>query len=105
MTLQNERQRMARELHDTLVQGVAGYILQLEAIKAHLAAQRIERAAAIVEQAILRARTTLAESRAAILTTCVLYLTTSAALSSKRWVSFKQSTGISCELEMAVNAN
>jgi signal transduction histidine kinase len=31
-----ERQRMARELHDTLAQGVAGLILQLEATDAQL---------------------------------------------------------------------
>ena len=56
LTLQAERQRMARELHDTLAQGVAGLVLQLEAVKAHLAAGRDERAAAIVEQALGRAR-------------------------------------------------
>ena len=49
LTLQTERQRMARELHDTLAQGVAGLVLQLEAVKAHLAAGRNERAAAIVD--------------------------------------------------------
>jgi NarL family two-component system sensor histidine kinase YdfH len=72
LTLQNERQRMARELHDTLAQGVAGLVLQLEAVKAHLRSNRTERAAAIVEQSITRARSTLAESRAAIddLTCC-----------------------------------
>ena len=31
-----ERNRMARELHDTLAQGVAGLVLQLEAVKHHL---------------------------------------------------------------------
>ena len=66
LTLQNERQRMARELHDTLAQGVAGLVLQLEAVKAHLGANRTERAAAIVDQSLSRARSTLAESRAAI---------------------------------------
>ena len=104
LTLQNERQRMARELHDTLVQGVAGYILQLEAIKAHLAAQRTERAAAIVEQAILRARTTLAESRAAIDDLRSLPEDIISTIQQKV-ESFKQSTGIPCELEMAVNVN
>jgi len=33
LTLAAERQRMARELHDTLAQGPAGLILQLEAVK------------------------------------------------------------------------
>jgi NarL family two-component system sensor histidine kinase YdfH len=66
LTLANERQRMARELHDTLAQGLAGLILQLEAADSHLAGGRPERAQAIVQQAMTRARATLAESRRAI---------------------------------------
>lgn len=66
LTRQSERQRMARELHDTLAQGVAGLVLQLEAAKAHLEAERPERAATIVDKALDRARSTLASSRAAI---------------------------------------
>jgi NarL family two-component system sensor histidine kinase YdfH len=66
LTLTNERQRMARELHDTLAQGLAGLILQLEAADSHLDSQRPDRAQAIVQQAMTRARATLAESRRAI---------------------------------------
>jgi len=66
LTLAAERQRMARELHDTLAQGVAGLILQLEAVDSHLAAGRAERAQGIVQQAMGRARATLAEARQAI---------------------------------------
>ncbi len=66
LTLAAERQRMARELHDTLAQGVAGLVLQLEAVKAHQDAGRPARAEAIVVQALARARSTLADSRAAI---------------------------------------
>jgi two-component system, NarL family, sensor histidine kinase YdfH len=36
LTIAAERQRMARELHDTLSQGLGGLILQLEAADAHL---------------------------------------------------------------------
>ena len=57
---------MARELHDTLAQGVAGLILQLEAVDSHLVAGRSERAQEIVQQAMARARGTLAEARKAI---------------------------------------
>ena len=66
LTLAGERQRMARELHDTLAQGVAGLVLQLEAVTAHLDKGRSERAQVIVEQSMKRARTTLADARAAI---------------------------------------
>ena len=66
LTIAEERQRMARELHDTLSQGLAGLILQLEAVDAHLAGSRPERARSILEQSMQTARATLAEARAAI---------------------------------------
>jgi NarL family two-component system sensor histidine kinase YdfH len=101
LTLQNERQRMARELHDTLAQGLSGLVLQLEAVKAHLAARRLDRAASIVEQALARARGTLAESRAAIddLRTVSADLAEAVRENVKR---FTQATGIPCELELSV---
>ncbi|MBL8050757.1 MAG: sensor histidine kinase, partial [Anaerolineales bacterium] len=104
LTLQNERQRMARELHDTLAQGVAGLVLQLEAVKAHLSADRKERASSIVEQALLRARATLSESRAAIddLRSAPTNLSESIQEKVKR---FTQATGIPCETEISINEN
>jgi len=66
LTLAAERQRMARELHDTLAQGVAGLILQLEAVDAHLDNGDSQRAQTIVQQAMVRARGTLADARRAI---------------------------------------
>jgi len=66
LTLQAERERMARELHDTLAQGVAGLILQLEAIKAHQHQDDHGQAEQVLLQALDRARNTLSESRAAI---------------------------------------
>ncbi|MCB0102456.1 MAG: sensor histidine kinase, partial [Anaerolineales bacterium] len=104
LTLQNERQRMARELHDTLAQGVAGLVLQLEAIKAHLGANRTERATAIVEQSITRARSTLAESRAAIDNLRAVPVNVADAV-REQVEHFKQSTGVACDLDISVTEN
>ncbi len=66
LTIANERQRMARELHDTLSQGLTGIILQLEAVEAHLYNDRVEKARTIVSNAMAQARSTLADARNAI---------------------------------------
>jgi NarL family two-component system sensor histidine kinase YdfH len=66
LTLETERQRMARELHDTLAQGLAGVILQLEALEAHLDKGHLDDAVVITDQAKTRARATLADARRAI---------------------------------------
>jgi len=66
LTIAEERQRMARELHDTLSQGLAGLILQLEAVDAHLSNSRPERARSILKQSMQTARETLADARQAI---------------------------------------
>ena len=66
LTIANERQRIARELHDTLSQGLAGLILQLEAADAHLSNDRNERARDIITNAMAQARLTLANARGAI---------------------------------------
>lgn len=104
LTLQNERQRMARELHDTLAQGVAGLVLQLEAVKAHLASNRTDRAATIVEQAIARARSTLAESRAVIGNLRDSSVNVAEAV-RQQVEQFKRSTSVACELELSVTDN
>ncbi|MGW9529935.1 sensor histidine kinase, partial [Paenibacillus terrae] len=66
LTLANERQRMARDLHDTLAQGLAGLIMQLEAIDAHMIKGSSQRAHEIVQQSMSQARKALADSRRAI---------------------------------------
>jgi NarL family two-component system sensor histidine kinase YdfH len=66
LTLDRERQRMAQELHDTLAQGLAGLILQLEAADSHLEEGNGAKAQETVQRAMARARSTLHEARRAI---------------------------------------
>jgi NarL family two-component system sensor histidine kinase YdfH len=102
LALQNERQRMARELHDTLAQGVAGLVLQLEAVKTHLKLGRAERAFAIVEQSLASARSTLSESRAAIDDLRAVLPTDLSEAMRERVDRFTQATSIPCELEISM---
>ena len=103
LTLATERQRMARELHDTLAQGLAGLILQLEAADSHLASGRPERAHAILQQAMARARTTLADARHAIdnLRQSAAVPKDFAEAVQAEVNRFASATGIPCELEIA----
>jgi two-component system, NarL family, sensor histidine kinase YdfH len=66
LTLLTERQRMARELHDTLVQGIAGMIMQLEVTSAQMDRQNYLQAQEVLSQALSCARTTLLDARHAI---------------------------------------
>ena len=66
LTITAERERVARELHDTLSQGLAGLTLQLEAADAHLAHQRPEKAREIIAQAMQKAREALSDARRVI---------------------------------------
>ena len=61
-----ERNRMARELHDTLAQGVAGLVLQLEAVKHHLNEGEVSESQLIVAEASTQARDALRKAREAI---------------------------------------
>ena len=104
LTLSAERQRMARELHDTLAQGVAGLILQLEAADSHLAAGRAERAQEIVQQAMTRARATLADARRAIDDLRVIPSAADLADALRHEVTrFTDATGIPCAFDVALN--
>jgi two-component system, NarL family, sensor histidine kinase YdfH len=66
LTRLTERQRLARDLHDTLAQGLAGTVMQLEVANAHLRHSRVERGQELVQEALEGARTTLISARRAI---------------------------------------
>ena len=66
LTLLTERQRIARELHDTLAQGIAGMIMQLEVASAQIHRKNYPQAQQVLNQALSYARTTLQDARHAI---------------------------------------
>ena len=66
MTRTEERQRIARELHDTLAQGLTGIILQLDAVDHYLDKGNAAKAQELVQRSMKAARDTLAESREVI---------------------------------------
>jgi NarL family two-component system sensor histidine kinase YdfH len=103
LTLVAERQRMARELHDTLAQGVAGIVLQLEAANNHLDNGRIPRAQTIIQQSMKRARGTLADSRAAI-DDLRLENSSLGETIERHATRFTQATGIPCHLTLDLAA-
>ena len=104
LTTAAERQRMARELHDTLSQGLAGLILQLEAVEAHLKGARPERALTIVQEAKTRARETLAESRQAIADLRQTGTRDLGETARQEAEHFTSSTGIPCTVEISLPA-
>lgn len=100
LTIANERQRMARDLHDTLSQGLAGLTLQLEAVDAHLAGGRSERARSILQNSMEKARATLADARRAIddlRRSGELQLETAV---HREVEHFQTAAGIACQLEL-----
>jgi signal transduction histidine kinase len=58
--VQQERQRLAREIHDTIAQGLAGVVAQLQAAHEHLgegpARPHVDRAVALARQSLAEAR-------------------------------------------------
>lgn len=61
--IRTERQRVARELHDTLTQGLAGVVMQLEAASSFLEQGKTARAKEIIDNSALAARDALQQSR------------------------------------------
>ncbi len=62
-----ERNRLAREIHDTLAQGLAGVALYLESAEALLDAGNIPRTQRILQQALKLTRANLEEARRSVL--------------------------------------
>ncbi len=102
LTIAAERQRMARELHDTLSQGLAGLILQLEAADAHLTGSRTERAQSIVRETMERARQTLADARRAIDDLRVSGPRNLESAARQEVDQFTAAAGIPCEMELDI---
>ena len=96
---------MARELHDTLSQGLAGLILQLEAADAHLTKERPERAHKIVQDAMEQARGTLADARQAIgdLRSSVDHFDGLEQALEAEVMRFEGATGLPCDLDVQLN--
>lgn len=63
---QNERNRIARDLHDTLMQGLAGVTMQLEGANILLEKSDIQRAKGVLKKTIILSRETLKESRSTV---------------------------------------
>jgi NarL family two-component system sensor histidine kinase YdfH len=107
LTRSAERQRLARDLHDTLAQGLTGLILQLEAVKAGLHSHRHERAEEIVIQALAGARGALADARGAIqdLRTQAPTPASLPQLIRQEISRFAATTGITCTMELAALAD
>ncbi|MBN2556264.1 MAG: sensor histidine kinase [Anaerolineales bacterium] len=99
LTIKAERKRLARELHDTLAQGLVGVILQLETVDVHLSKGQGVEAQELVQKTMERARLTLAEARRAITDLRAEVLDFADAIEDE--ISrFQTATGISCDVEL-----
>lgn len=63
ITREGERQILARDIHDTLSQGLAGALMKLEALSANLHNESIDKCKIITKALIIQTRETLKESR------------------------------------------
>jgi len=102
-----ERDRMARELHDTLAQGVSGLVLQLEAVKHHLETGEIPESQMIVSEAVTQARDAMRKARAAIddLRAEAIFAPEFMEVIAQRAERFHAATGIAYELDAQLPDN
>ncbi len=103
LTRLTERQRLARDLHDTLSQGLVGVKLQLEAVDALPGDHGYEQAQEIVRQAMTRVQETLLEARSVIdeLRTGSATAHTCAEAAEVIIQRFTTATGIPCQRDLA----
>lgn len=97
-----ERDRMARELHDTLAQGVSGLVLQLEAVGHHLEEGEISESQTIVTDARTQARGALHKARAVIddLRTSTDLAPDFEKSIRRRVQEFNRTYGLACDLDI-----
>lgn len=60
---ESERQKLARDIHDTLLQGMAGVLLKMEALDIHLENGNVEKSQQIARKIANQTRDSLKESR------------------------------------------
>lgn len=60
---ESERQKLARDIHDTLLQGMAGVLLKMEALDIHLENGNVEKSQQIAQKIANQIRYSLKESR------------------------------------------
>jgi two-component system, NarL family, sensor histidine kinase YdfH len=97
-----ERQRMARELHDTLLQGMAGMVMQLEVTSAQMDRQNYLQAQQVLSQTLSSARAALGDARHAIrdLRAKTPRMEQFVASVQEEIAHFFQMTGIECHTEL-----
>ena len=97
-----ERQRMARELHDTLLQGMAGMVMQLEVTSAQMDRQNYLQAQQVLSQTLSSAHAALVDARHAIrdLRTKTPRMEQFVASVQEEIAHFFQLTGIECHTEL-----
>lgn len=101
LTLVTERQRMARELHDTLSQDLVGLIRQLDLVEAHLKVQHSERALTIVQDAAQSARSAFTEARWTIEDLRMRTAEVACAEALRQEIDhFQAATGVACECDL-----